>query len=62
MGFKVVLNVLYNICIFICAWFVFSSVKNHNWPFVLGGTFLLAMVIIFKLRLLKDIRNTQKKQ
>lgn len=61
MGFKVFLNVLYNICIFICLLFVISSFKNSNWAYVLGGTFLMVMVIIFKLRLIKDIRNTQKK-
>jgi Na+/melibiose symporter-like transporter len=61
MGFKVFLNVLYNICIFICVLFIISSIKNSNWAYVLGVTFLLAMVIIFKLRLIKDIRNTQKK-
>lgn len=62
MGFKVFLNVLYNICIFICAYFVYYSIKGHNWPYVLGGVFLLGMVVIFKLRLIKDIRNMQKKQ
>jgi hypothetical protein len=61
MGFKVFLNVLYNVCIFICAYFVYKSIMSHNWPIALGSFFLLGMVIIFKLRLLKDIRNSQKK-
>jgi Na+/melibiose symporter-like transporter len=61
MWFKVLLNVLYNVCIFICLLFTFYSIKNHNWPYVLGGVFLGAMVIIFKLRLIKDIRNRQEK-
>lgn len=55
------MNVLYNICIFICIVFVFLSAKNHHWSYVLGGMFIGAMVIIFKLRLIKDIRNMQKK-
>lgn len=61
MGIKVFLNVMYNICIFICAYFVYYSIKGHNWPVAFGAVFLLGMVIIFKLRLLKDIRNSQKK-
>jgi uncharacterized BrkB/YihY/UPF0761 family membrane protein len=61
MWVKVVVNVLYNICIFICLIFIYSSVKNHNWAYVLGATFICAMVIIFKLRLIKDIKSTAKK-
>ncbi|WP_121196992.1 DUF6358 family protein [Mucilaginibacter gracilis] len=57
---KILLNVLYNICIFLCAIFVYYSIKNHNWAYVLGGVFLGVMVLIFKLRLVKDIRNQQK--
>ncbi|MBW4888121.1 hypothetical protein KXQ82_00275 [Mucilaginibacter sp. HMF5004] len=62
MGLKVFLNVLYNIGIFLCLLTVYYSVKNHNWAYVAGGIFLAVMVIIFKIRLIKDIRNMQKKQ
>jgi len=61
MALKILMNVLYNICIFICAFFIFYSAKNHHWSYVMGGVFLGAMVIIFKLRLIKDIREMQKK-
>ena len=62
MALKIFINVLYNICIFICAIFAFYSFKNHNWVFVLVGVFLGALVIIFKLRLIKDIKTKQQEK
>jgi len=61
MALKLIMNVLYTICIFICIVFVFYSVKNHHWSYVMGGTFIGAMVVIFKLRLIKDVKESQKK-
>ncbi|EHQ27201.1 DUF6358 family protein [Mucilaginibacter paludis] len=61
MWFKVLLNVLYNVCIFLCLLFGYYSIKNSNWAYLLGAIFLCAMVIIFKIRLIKDIKSTQKK-
>jgi hypothetical protein len=60
MVLKVVINVLYNICIFVCLLFVYFGIKNSNWAYVLGGAFLCALVIVFKIRLIKDIKNAQK--
>lgn len=61
MWVKVLLNVLYNIGIFICLLLVYTSVKNQNWAYALGGAFICAMVIIFKLRLIKNIKKQGKK-
>lgn len=56
------MNVLYNLCIIICLIFVYFSIKNHNWAYALGGIFLGGMVVIFKLRLVKDVRNNINKK
>jgi uncharacterized membrane protein len=58
---KVLLNVLYNICIVLCGIFVYYSVQHGNWPYALAGAFLGVMIIIFKLRLVKNVKNMQKK-
>ena len=62
MVIKFILNILYSICIVICLVTIYSGVKNNNWAFVLGAAFICALVVVFKLRLLKDIKNTTKKQ
>ncbi len=62
MVLKVILNILYNIGIFLCLLLIYTSVGNHNWAYVLGGVFICAMIIIFKLRLIKDVKKAQKKQ
>ena len=61
MGFKFFLNVLYNIGIIICLIVVYYSLKNSNWAYLAGSLFLAVMILIFKLRLIKDIRNMTKK-
>jgi len=61
MGFKIVLNVLYNIGILICLVGIYYSYKHSNWPYLMGLVFIGAMIFIFKLRLIKDIRNMSKK-
>jgi hypothetical protein len=62
MWVKVVLNVLYNVGIFLCLLLIYTSVTNKNWAYVLGGVFICAMIIIFKIRLIKDVKKAQKKQ
>lgn len=61
MWFKILLNVLYNVCIFLCMLFGYYSIKHSNWVYLAGAVFLCGMVIIFKIRLIKDIKNGQKK-
>jgi hypothetical protein len=61
MAFKFILNILYNIGIIICLVVVYFGFKNHNYAYVLGAGFLGAMVFIFKLRLIKDIKKLTKK-
>ncbi|OCX52227.1 hypothetical protein BEL04_12135 [Mucilaginibacter sp. PPCGB 2223] len=61
MVLKFILNILYNLCIIICVVVIWSGFKNHNWAYVAGATFIGAMIIIFKLRLIKDVKNMTKK-
>ena len=61
MGIKFVLNILYNLCIIICAFTIWSGFKNHNWAFVAGAMFIGALIVIFKIRLIKDVKNMTKK-
>ncbi len=61
MAFKFILNILYNICIIICAVVIYFGFHNHNYAYVLAGFFLGALVLIFKLRLIKDIKKMTKK-
>ncbi|WP_448702221.1 DUF6358 family protein [Mucilaginibacter sp. AW1-3] len=61
MAFKFILNILYNLCIIICLITIWSGLKNGNWAFVLGALFIGTLIVIFKLRLIKDIKNLTKK-
>jgi hypothetical protein len=61
MWFKILLNVLFNVGLFLCMVIIYYGFKNSNWAYVLGAVFAFAMILIFKLRLIKDIRNTSKK-
>jgi len=61
MGIKFILNILYNLCIIICLFTIWSGFNNHNWAFVAGATFIGVLIVIFKIRLIKDVKNLTKK-
>jgi Na+/melibiose symporter-like transporter len=61
MGIKFALNILYNLCIIICLITIWSGFKNGNWAFVAGAFFIGVLILIFKIRLIKDIKNLTKK-
>jgi hypothetical protein len=61
MGFKLVLNVLYTIGIVLCLFVAYQANTAKNYT-LLGAAILIAgVVIVLKIRLLKDVRNSQKK-
>ncbi|MBB6111723.1 MULTISPECIES: DUF6358 family protein [Mucilaginibacter] len=62
MGLKLVLNVLYTVGIVLCLFVAYQANSNKNFT-LLGAAILVAgVVIVLKIRLLKDVRNSQKKQ
>lgn len=61
MGKKVALNVLYNIGIFICLILIYKGFSEPRYEYVAGALFIGAVLVILKIRLLKEVRNMQKK-
>jgi hypothetical protein len=61
MGFKLVLNVLYTIGVVLCAFVAYQYFLTKNYPVVGVAIFAGVVVIILKIRLLKDVKNSQKK-
>jgi Family of unknown function (DUF6358) len=58
---KILPNVLYNIGIFVCLITGYQyGIQKGNYVFVAGAAILIAIFVILKIRILKDIRNTQK--
>ena len=61
MAKKMFLNVLYNICIFICLVTGYTyGVDKGNYVFLLGAVFIIAIFIVLKVKLLKEVKNAQK--
>ena len=61
MGKKLALNVLYNIGIFICLIMIYEGALNKHYEYIAGALFIGAVLVILKIRLLKEVRNMQKK-
>lgn len=61
MGKKLALNVLYNIAIFVCLALVYYGFEHARYEYVAGAVFIGAVFVILKIRLLKEVRDMQKK-
>jgi heme O synthase-like polyprenyltransferase len=61
MGKKLALNVLYNICIFVCLALIYYGFEHTRYEFIAGAVFIGVVFVILKIRLLKEVRNMQKK-
>jgi len=61
MGKKLALNVLYNVGIFICLILVYEGALNKHYEYIAGAVFIGAILVILKIRLLKEVRNMQNK-
>ncbi|MDN3581856.1 DUF6358 family protein [Mucilaginibacter flavus] len=61
MGFKLVLNVLYTIGMVLCAFVAYQYFQSKNYVVMAVALVACAAVIILKVRLLKEVKNTQKK-
>ncbi|QEC77089.1 DUF6358 family protein [Mucilaginibacter ginsenosidivorax] len=61
MAFKLILNVLYTIGLVLCAFVAYQYFMAKNYP-VMAAAIAVGLVVIFlKIRLLKDVKNSQKK-
>ena len=59
---KLIPNVLYNIGIFVCAITGYEyGIKKGNYIYVAGAVLLIVIFIYLKIKILKEIRDTQKK-
>ncbi len=59
---KVIPNVLYNIGIFICLITGYEyGIEKKQYGYLFGAAILIAIFIVLKIRILKEIRNGQKK-
>jgi hypothetical protein len=61
MGKKLFLNVLYTIGIFVCLLLAYKGFAGKNYVYIVGGLFVGAVLVVFKIRLLKEVRDMQKK-
>ncbi|HEY2581451.1 MAG TPA: DUF6358 family protein [Mucilaginibacter sp.] len=58
---KVLPNVLYNIGIFLCLIFGYKyGIEQKQYGFLFGTILLLAIFIVLKIRLYKEIKKAQK--
>lgn len=62
MGKKVALNVLYNVGIIVCLFIAYEGYLQKHWSWVLGAVFVAVMLIILKVRLIKEVRQLTKKR
>jgi hypothetical protein len=60
MALKLFLNVLYTIGIFVCAAIAYWGYQHTRYEFIMGGVFVAALLIVLKIKLLKDLRAPQK--
>jgi hypothetical protein len=57
---KVLPNVLYNIGLFLCLVFGYDFIIKKQYVFLLGAVLFIAIFIVLKIRLYKDIKGAQK--
>jgi len=60
MGKKLALNVLYNIGIFACLVLIYTGFEKKHYEYAAGALFIGAVLVMLKIRLLKEVRNMQK--
>lgn len=60
MGPKLFLSVVYNIGIFICLYIVYWGYTHEQYASLIGALFVAVMFVILKIRLLKQVRATER--
>jgi len=63
MGKKLIINVLYNLVIFVAIITGYQygiGQTPHNYSYLVGAVIIIAIFIVLKIRLLKQIKEAQK--
>jgi uncharacterized membrane protein len=60
MGKKIALNLLYNIGIIVALFVVYEGVQTQHYSYILGAGFVAVMLIILKVRLMKQVRELSR--
>jgi len=60
MAKKMFLNVLYTIGIFVCAAIIWWAYPLQQYMYVMSAIFIAGLLIILKIKLLKDLRTPSK--
>jgi hypothetical protein len=60
MGKKVALNVFYNVAIFLCLISIYTGFEHARYEYVLAGAFIGGIFITLKIKLVKEVRSSQK--
>lgn len=61
MGIKLALNIAYNIGIIFCVYVFYFGYQHNLYVYMAGAVFVAALIMIFKIKLIKEIKNTKKK-
>jgi hypothetical protein len=61
MGKKFALNILYTIGVFLSVITLLWGFENKRYEYVLGAVFVGAIFIILKIKVLKEVKNLNKK-
>lgn len=61
MGKKLLLNTLSTIGIFLCVIAIYKGFADKQYWYIPAGLVIGAILVIFKIRILKEVRDMQKK-
>ncbi len=62
MALKLFLNTFYTVGIILCAIGAYEyGIVQHKYGFLVSAALIIAIFVYLKVRILKEIRNTQKK-
>lgn len=62
MGKQIALNILYNIGIFICLALIYSGFEKQRYEWFLGALFIGVIIVLMKIRLVKQVKEQQHKR
>ncbi|MEO6150973.1 MAG: DUF6358 family protein [Mucilaginibacter sp.] len=62
MGKKIALNVLYNVGIVISLFVGYEGFMAGNYAYVLAAAFIATILIVLKIKLVKEVKEMNKKR